>query len=130
MPSLRSPTIPPPRPNVDRITPTEAWEFLVNSLRTVEDKLGKPLIIAKRVSQEHPKKPGDFSEYLELDVGGSTTKVTMNFIVDMGLYLEVIDCHRSERPRKVINECLTSRESYQSTLGSCLLRAICNQLAV
>jgi hypothetical protein len=130
MPSLRSPLPSPPRPNVDRITPTEAWDFLSKSLSELKVRFGKDLVIAKQVYQEHPKKPGDFCEYLELDIEGSTTKITMNFIVDMGLYLEVVDCYRSERPKKVINECLTSREAYRRTLGSCLLQTICNQLVV
>lgn len=130
MSSLRVPTVPPIRPKVDPITHHEAWEFMLKSLDDVESLSGKKPVIAKMSFQEHPKNTGDFSELLELEIGGELTKINLKFIHNMGLYLEVLDCDPHRQPRRVLDECLTDRDSYRDFLGSRLVESICRQASV
>jgi hypothetical protein len=130
MPSLRIPTLPPTRPKIDLITHKEAWELMLKSLDAVESISGKKPVIAKMSFQEHPKIIGDFSELLELEVGGMLTKINLKFVHDMGLYLEVLDCDPHKQPKRVLNECLTNRSSYRDFLGSRLIKSICRQSLV
>lgn len=130
MPSLRVPTVPPTRPKVDPITHREVWEFMLKSLGAVESLSGKKPVIAKMTFQEHPKNTGDFSELLELEVGGGLTQINLKFIHGMGLYLEVLDCDPHRKPKRVLDECLTDRNSYKDFLGSKLVESICRQASV
>jgi hypothetical protein len=130
MTSLRKPTIPPIRPKVDPITPREVGAFLSESLERVEVISGKRPLIARQTFLEHPKKPGDFNEFVELELGGMVTKINLSFVVDMGLYLEIFDCNHSEKPNRVLDECLTNLDDYKSYLGAYLVQAMCRQPSV
>jgi hypothetical protein len=130
MTSLRKPTIPPIRPKVDPITPKEVGAFLTESLQRVEVISGKRPLIARQTFLEHPKKPGDFNEFVELELGDMVTKINLSFVVDMGLYLEVFDCYQSEKPSRVLDECLTNLDEYKSYLGPYLVQTICRHPSV
>jgi hypothetical protein len=130
MSSLRVPTAPATRPKVDPLTHKEAWELMLKSLSDVETFSGKKPMIAKMSFQEHPKNTGDFSEVLELEMGGELTKINLKFIHNMGLYLEVLDCDPHKQPKRVLDECLTNRAAYRNFLGSRLVESICRQASV
>ena len=130
MSSLRIPTAPPLRPKVDPITHKEAWDFVQQSLNDVEFVSGKRAVIAKLTFQEHPKKTGDFNEFVELELGGVLTKINLRFVCGVGLYLEVLNCDPHKQPKRVFDECLTNRTDYQDFLGYRLVESICRQLPV
>jgi len=103
---------------------------MLQSMSEVESFSGKKPVIARMSFQEHPKNIGDFNEFLELEVGGSVTKITLRFIQEFGLYIEVIDCGHQDTPERVIDERLTDRASYQTFLRSRLVKSICRQYPV
>lgn len=103
---------------------------MLRSLNDVESVSGKKPVIAKLTFQEHPKNSGDFNEFVELEVGAALTKINLRFICGMGLYLEVLDCDQHNKPKRVLDECLTNRTDYRNYLGSRLVESICRQTSV
>ena len=109
------PTHPPPVPGVDYLTCKTAWDLIHESFDYLTS-VGTKHVIERQVFRQHPKRMGDFSESIEVRVGKRLIKVDIEFILEKGLRVRVLNGEE-----QIQDEWFTRQEQYQKQLSTCLL---------
>jgi hypothetical protein len=111
------PTHPSPTPGVDYITCKAAWDLIHESFNQLPS-VGKKRVIERQVFRQHPKRMGDFSETLEVRIGKRLIKVDIEFVLEKGLRIRILE----EGSSQVIQDAwFTQRSQYEEQLSTCLL---------
>lgn len=111
------PTHPPPAPGVDYLTCRSAWDLLHESFEYLTS-IGVTPIIERQVFRQHPKRNGDFSETLEVRIGKRLIKVDVEFILEKGLRLTVLE---GGSKQVIQDEWFTEKSQYEKQLSTCFL---------
>jgi hypothetical protein len=109
-------THPVPAPGVDSLTCKAAWDLIHESFSYLNSVGTKPFI-ERQVFREHPKRLGDFSETLEVRVGKRLIIVDIEFMLEKGLRIKILD----GKERILQDEWFTQRSQYEKQLSTCFL---------
>jgi hypothetical protein len=113
------PSHPPPVHGVDFLSTKEAWNLFHEALESLS-KVGCHSVIERQVFREHPKRPGDFSEQFEVRVGKRLMEVDLNFVIEEGLHIQVLE-RKDGKPITVLDKNLTRKDQYEKYLSTCFL---------
>jgi hypothetical protein len=109
-------TLPPPVPGVDYLTFRAVWDLIYESFAYLTS-VGETYVIERQVFRQHPKRVYNFSESIEVRVGKRLIKMNIEFILEKGLRIRVLD----EDEQVLQDEWFTQKSQYEKQLSNCFL---------